>query len=273
MFSYSQNLDSKFRPRRLRYSERWMRDGLSALLVPSFAVTMDADMTEARTALQIAKSGGLRLTYSHLFVRAAALALAENPEWHQVVGANRIHHPAQVNIALSVGGDTAVAPVMIIKNADAKQLTDIAREVGERTASVREADRALMKALDRWGFLVPLGFLRRALLLALFRNVLARRTDSGTFQVSVLPGVEQASTSVFGTSAVLMAGGVRDKPVVRRGEIAIRPMVTLTCCADHRVWDGRATQGFLASVRDILESDRLLTELRLEPVVSGDVRA
>ena len=247
--------------RSLRHSERWMRDGLTVCQVPAFSITIEADMTEAQAALEAAKSQGLRLTYSHLMVRAAALALAQNPELHQMVCGNRVHYPAHVDIALSVAGDAMVAPLMVIKNADEKKLAEIAREIVERTPAVRDADRALMNALDRWGFLVPLGFLRRALLRALFSSVSFRRKGSGTFQVSVLPGIDQGSSPAFSSSAILVAGGVREKGVAVGGKMAVRPMVTLACYADHRVWDGRAGQRFLAAVRDVLESDRLLTEI------------
>jgi pyruvate/2-oxoglutarate dehydrogenase complex dihydrolipoamide acyltransferase (E2) component len=151
---------------------------------------------------------------------------------------------------------------MVIENADRKPIDDIAREVIERAPGVRAADLALMKTLDRWGFLVPLSILRRMLLRALFRNFHFRRKGSGTFQLTVLPDADQASSPVFSASALLLVGGVREKAAVYRGNLAVRAMVTLTCCADHRVWDGRAGQRFLTSVREILESDGFLVEIQ-----------
>ena len=247
--------------RPLRYSERWIRDGLIVNQVPAFCATLEADMTRASAAIELAKSKGVRLTYSHVIVRAAALALTQNPELHQMVCGNRRYSPEQVDIALSVAADTAVAPVMVIENAGQRVVTEIAREVSERASAVREADRAFMNTLDRWGFLVPFGVLRRALLRTLFRNVRLRRKIAGTFQVSVMPGVDQFTSPLFSTSGLLTAGEVREKPVAIHGELVVRPMVTLACCADHRVWDGRASQRFLCSVRDILESDRLISEV------------
>jgi pyruvate dehydrogenase E2 component (dihydrolipoamide acetyltransferase) len=247
--------------RSLCHSERWMRDGLNVCQVPAYSITLDVDMTKSRAVLDAAKSCDIRLTYSHIMVRAAALALTRNPELHVMICGNRRYNPAQVDIALSVAGDTAVAPLLVVQNAERKSVAEIAREVVERTPVVREADRALMSALNRWGFVVPLSFLRRALLRALFRSVRFRRKGSGTFQVSVLPGVDRASSPVFSSTAVLCVGGVRDQAVALGGNVAIRPVVTLTCCADHRVWDGRSGQRFLASVRDILESDSLLAEI------------
>ena len=246
----------------LPFSARWMRDGLTVSQVPAFCMSIQAEMTKSRSLIESAKSQGIRLTYSHVFVRATALALRENPDLHVMMSGNRIYQPSQVDIGLSISGDTAVAPVMVIENADGKLVHEIAREITERVPAVREADKALMNMLDRWGFLVPLGFLRRALLRTLLKGVNFRRKGSGTFQVSVLPGIDTGTTPVFSSSAILIAGSIRDQAVVIDGEVAVQLMVTLTCCADHRVWDGRAGLRFLQSVRSVLESGRLAEELQ-----------
>jgi pyruvate dehydrogenase E2 component (dihydrolipoamide acetyltransferase) len=238
-----------------------MRDGLAIRQVPAYSISLEADMTKARATLDMARSLGVRLTYTHLAVRAAALALAQNGELHHMICGNRRYHPAHVDIGLSVAGDEMVAPVVVIEAADEKNVLQIAREIVEGVPVVVKADRAMMKAVDRWGFLAPLAFLRRAILGTLFRSFEVRRKVSGTFQVSVLAEVDQFSSPMFSTSGALFVPRVRDKAVVRNGEIVIRPVVTLTCCADHRVWDGRAGQRFLTAVRDILESDRFLAEL------------
>jgi pyruvate dehydrogenase E2 component (dihydrolipoamide acetyltransferase) len=246
---------------RLPHSELWLRDGVTISQKPSFSVAVDVDMTKGRTAFDIATAKGLRLTYSHLMVRAAALALAQNPEVHQMMSGNYLYRPDQVDIALSVATDAAVAPLMVIEKADAKNIAQIAREIVERTPAVREADQSFRKTLDLWGCLVPFGFLRRALLRVLFRSARFRRKGAGTFQVSLLPDIEHGTSTIFSTSGLLVVGAVRAKATVVAGEMAVRQMVTLTCCADHRVCDGRACMRFLTSLRSILESDQLLMEV------------
>jgi pyruvate dehydrogenase E2 component (dihydrolipoamide acetyltransferase) len=241
-----------------------MRDGLTVCHVPAFSLSIEADMTDARNLLAIAKSRGMRLTYTHVMVRAAALALSQNDDLNQMTGGNRVYQPEHIDIGLSIAGDTSVAPVMVIENSGAKALPEIAREIVERAPAVREADRVMRKALDRWGFIIPFGFIRRALLRALFRSVHFRRKGSGTFQVSIMKGADHVSTPVFSSSAALIVGSVRDKPVAIEGKGAtILPMVTLICCADHRIWDGRAAYRFLDSVRNILESGRLTAEMMM----------
>lgn len=237
-----------------------MRDGLTVCHVPAFAVCVEVDMGQSKNLLAAAKSAGTRLTYAHLFVRAAAVALSGMPDLHRLVCGNRSHQPGNVDIALSVAGDAAVAPVLIVEKADQKPVTRIADEVVRRTPEVIEKDKAFGRALDTWGRLIPFGFARRALLRLCSRSVRFRRKGSGTFQVSVLRGVDSASSSVFGGTAMLAAGSVREKAVVADGRIVVRPCVTLTCCADHRVWDGRAGQRFLEKVKSVLEGSQLHAE-------------
>jgi hypothetical protein len=66
---------------------------------PAYSVSIEADMTEARCLLEAAKSRQIRLTCSHLIVRAAALALARNPDPHQMVCGNRVYRPSPCTFA------------------------------------------------------------------------------------------------------------------------------------------------------------------------------
>ena len=59
---------------------------------------------------------------------------------------------------------------------------------------------------------------------------------------------------LFNTSAALGIGRVRDRVIAVNGVPAVRPMVTLTCCLDHAVWNGMAAARFLTELRDILQS-------------------
>src|SRR3712207_1131999 len=124
----------------LDYAERWLRDGL-AVLRPALSVQQIAiDMTHANEALERLRQQGVAATSTHLLVYAAARALASNPRLHQVIAGNRRHRPAQVDIGLSVTGETFVAPVLIIENADVKTVSEIAAETTRRAPDVRQSD-------------------------------------------------------------------------------------------------------------------------------------
>jgi pyruvate/2-oxoglutarate dehydrogenase complex dihydrolipoamide acyltransferase (E2) component len=242
------------RGERLDYASRWMRDGMQAWrFIPTFFAALDVDMTAARATIGAARVAGLRVTYTHLIVRAAAVALTRHPEFHAMVCGQRRYRPERVDIALSVADDAIAAPVMIIENAGGKSLSELAEEIARRAPETREAARRDAARMRRWGWIAPFAFMRRAAIRAALRSSAGRRKFVGTFQISVLPEVDLIATAMFGTSAILMAGRVTDRVVAVEGEAVVRPMITLTCCADHRVFDGKAAGRFLGAVREVLQ--------------------
>jgi 2-oxoglutarate dehydrogenase E2 component (dihydrolipoamide succinyltransferase) len=56
--------------------------------------------------------------------------------------------------------------------------------------------------------------------------------------------------------------GEPDRPVVRNGEIVIRPMMYLAMSYDHRLIDGREAVTFLKTIKEAIEDPtRLLIDL------------
>ena len=237
----------------LDFSERWLRDGLRILNPPHSVVQVTVDMTNALRRLEDYRRAGHHVSPTHLLVQAAARALAGNRQLHQLVAGTRRHFPERVDIGLSITGETFVAPGLVIEGADHKTPPEIAAEIVRRVPEAQAADQALRRALKQWGWLVPFGFLRRAVLRLLFSSAEFRRRGAGTFQVSVVPA-EWACTSTFSTAGVLMAGQVRSQVVAVDGQPAVRPMMTMTLSGDHGVWDGRAAVRFMATVKADLES-------------------
>jgi pyruvate dehydrogenase E2 component (dihydrolipoamide acetyltransferase) len=236
----------------LDYAERWLRDGLYVLRPPASVYGTTVDMTTALATLERLRRAGINATSTHLLIRAAARALADNPDLHQLVAGTRRRRGGRVDIGLSVLGETFVAPVLVIEGADGKDIKALVEEIATRTPQVREADKALLGMLRTWGWLVPWAFLRRALLRTLFRSAEFRRRGAGTFQISTVP-VDWASSSSFATAGVLIAGRISSQVVAVEGQPAVRPIVNLTLSSDHGIWDGRAAARFLAAVRVCLE--------------------
>jgi 2-oxoglutarate dehydrogenase E2 component (dihydrolipoamide succinyltransferase) len=62
-------------------------------------------------------------------------------------------------------------------------------------------------------------------------------------------------------SAVLGMHAIQDRPVVRDGQIVIRPMMYLALSYDHRIIDGREAVGFLKKIKEYIEDpEELLLE-------------
>ena len=241
-------------PERLDFAERWLLDGLRVLRPPFSVLHTSADMTEALAYLDRLRQEGVRATPTHVLVWAAARVLADRPKLHQIVAGSTRDRPARVDVGLSVSGETFVAPVLVIEGADRKSVAEIASEVERRAPEAQAADRRMRQALSRWGWLVPFGFLRRALLRLLFTSPAFRRKGAGTFQVTTVAG-EWGVSSVFAASGVLVGGQIRETVVVVDGQPAVRPVIALSLSADHGAWDGRAAALFLAGVKDLLEKN------------------
>ncbi|RYE73415.1 MAG: dihydrolipoamide succinyltransferase, partial [Hyphomicrobiales bacterium] len=63
-------------------------------------------------------------------------------------------------------------------------------------------------------------------------------------------------------SAVLGLHRIEDRPVVRDGQIVIRPMMYLALSYDHRLIDGREAVTFLVALKNAIEDPtRLLIDL------------
>ena len=236
----------------LDFAERWLRDGLEVLHPAFSALQITVDMTHALEQLEALRQTGVQASPTHLLVRAAAVSLAANPDLHQIVGGSSRQYPDRVDIGLSVSGESFVTPILVVEGADQKSVADIAAEVSRRAPEVQKADRRMLQTLRRWGWLLPLGVLRRTVLRLLFASPAFRRRGAGTFQVSTTPA-DWGIASSFSTAGVLIGGQVRSRVMVIDDEPAVRPSMLLTLSCDHSVWDGRAAARFMAGVKAEME--------------------
>jgi pyruvate dehydrogenase E2 component (dihydrolipoamide acetyltransferase) len=245
------------RNERLDFAERWITDAFRVIETPGGIVTLDVDMTRARDALARLRSDGARVTYTHLVVRAAAIALKTNPEQHVLVAGTARLHPGRVDIGLSIAGTTTYAPVMVIEDVAEKSLRVLAEEVGKRAPEVRAKEELDLASVRRWGWLIPFAWLRQLILRWLFTHVWFRRQLSGTFQVTCLTQPDLCIPLLFNTAAAVGAGRVRDRVVAVDGAPAVRPILSLACVFDHKAWDGARAANMLVAMAKWLETGEL----------------
>jgi len=246
----------------LDFADRWLADGFRVVQEnpPGFLVLLDVEMTCARLVIDRLRRSGIRGSYAGVLVRAAALALSRNRDLHSVLVGSRRLRPGKVRIGLSVANESFAAPVLRLDAVEDKPLPALCQEIANRAPEARIEDSRTLATLRRWGWLVPFGWMRRLLLRIAFSSLRFRHLF-GALQVTVLPGVDIASSLACGTTAVLGMGNVTERVVVRGGQSAVRLMATLTCSGDHKVWDGARIARVLGEVRGILESGELLNEL------------
>ncbi|MFS8542034.1 MAG: 2-oxo acid dehydrogenase subunit E2, partial [Tissierellales bacterium] len=58
--------------------------------------------------------------------------------------------------------------------------------------------------------------------------------------------------------AILGVNAIVETPVVENGNIVIKPMMTLSLTADHRIIDGALAAQFLAKLKEYLENLAML---------------
>ena len=201
--------------------------------VPHLYVSMEIDMTEAakmrkRLILALEAETGVRLSFTHLFVRAVAMALEEYPQLNSTYEEETIKLWKDINIGIAVSlEDGLIVPVL--RKANTKTLKDIAVEASRLVARARE------KRLREDEFY------------------------GGTFTISNMGRLDVESFIAIinvPETAILAVGRIADKPAVVDGQITIRKLMTATLSADHRVVDGVLAAEFLQKVKDLLEAPR-----------------
>lgn len=207
----------------------------SKATIPEFAVAVEVDMEAAvatRAELKaLAEPGRRPPSYNDFVVRACALALREHPRANGSYRDGRFELHQHVNVGFAVAADDALL-VPVVADADRKSLATIARETRALAARVRGG------------------------------SIGAPELSGGTFTVSNLAmfGID-AFTAVVNPpqAAILAVGTVRERAVVRDGEIVARRTAILTLTCDHRILYGADAAAFLARVATLLEHPIAMT--------------
>ena len=201
--------------------------------IPHFYVESQIDMEKAlelRKDLNTALEGEAKISVTDMIIRASALALLEHPEVHRSWVAEGLAYHSHANVGIAVALDEGLI-VPVIRHADEKSLVDIAK------ASQDLAERA------RAG------------------RLLQDEIEGGTFTVSNLGmfGVTRFMAIINPPEpAILAVGATVDTPVVRDGEVVVRPIMTVTLSCDHRATSGAGGAALLQSFKKRLEQPVLL---------------
>ena len=201
--------------------------------IPHFYVESQIDMEQAlrlRSDLNAALNGEAKVSVTDLIIRASALALQENPDVHRSWVAEGLAYHAHANVGIAVALDEGLI-VPVVRHADELGLVAIAN------ASQDLAERA------RTG------------------RLLQAEIEGGTFTVSNLGmfGVTRFLAIINPPEpAILAVGATVDTPVVRDGQVVVRPIMTVTLSCDHRATSGAGGAKLLLSLKRHLEQPLLL---------------
>ena len=204
---------------------------LSATSIPQVTYTVRSDVTEALELRKSLRAKGaaqnVALPLDALFVRAAALALRDQPEvnsqWVEGQGI-RIMPTINIGVAVAVEGRGLMVPV--VQDAGSLSLGAIGTEV----ARLLEGAGAGTLGPDDYA--------------------------GGTFTISSLAafGVESFTPLVNPPQvAILGIGAVVATPVYQREALVKRRLLVLALTTDHRVLDGAPSARFLRRVQSLIE--------------------
>ena len=207
----------------------------AALLTTFNDVDMSAVM-EARATYKdlFEKKHGVRLGFMGFFTKAVALAARDVPAVNAQIDGDEIVYHNYLDVSVAVSAPNGLV-VPVVRNADAMSFAQIEKAIGDFGA---KAKAGTLTMDDMTG---------------------------GTFTIS--------NGGVFGSlmstpiinppqSAVLGLHRIEDRPVVRDGQVVVRPMMYLALSYDHRLIDGREAVTFLKIVKEAIEDPtRLLIDL------------
>lgn len=211
-------------------ANRMLRSLRGSAQMTGFGRVDMSETVQLRTALVAREQElGVRVTYTDIVVKAAATVLAEMPNINASIIDDEIVQWADANIGIAIAIENGLV-VPVIHQANAKTLTEIARK---RDQLVRQARSGGLSSADLQGGTF---------------SVSNFGSYGGDFETPILNPPQ---------SALLGIGQIADEPVVRDGQIVIRPMMMLSMTFDHRLIDGAEAGRFRARLKSYLESPAL----------------
>jgi 2-oxoglutarate dehydrogenase E2 component (dihydrolipoamide succinyltransferase) len=211
----------------------------AALLTTFNDCDMSAVMaTRERYKESFEKKHGVKLGFMSFFAKAACLALKDFPSVNAQIqgpeGNQEIVYFDYVDLSVAVSAPNGLV-VPVVRNVDQMGFADIEKAIG---AFGKKAKEGSLTMDDMKG---------------------------GTFTISnggVFGGLMSTPIINPPQSAVLGLHRIEDRPVVRNGEIVIRPMMYLALSYDHRLIDGREAVTALKTIKEAIEDPtRLLIDL------------
>ena len=174
------------------------------------------------------KKHRVKLGFMSFFAKAAVLALKDLPSVNAQIQGDEIVYFDYVDLSVAVSAPNGLV-VPVVRNVDKLSFAEIEKGI---VALGKKAREGTLTMEDMKG---------------------------GTFTISnggVFGGLMSTPIINPPQSAVLGLHRIEDRPVVRDGEIVIRPMMYLALTYDHRLLDGREAVTFLVKIKEYIEDPR-----------------
>ncbi|MBI1233251.1 MAG: pyruvate dehydrogenase complex dihydrolipoamide acetyltransferase [Alphaproteobacteria bacterium] len=202
--------------------------------VPHFPLNVDCRLDALlafRKQINDKAPEGVKVSVNDILIKAAGVALKQVPEANSSwIEDGRIarHKHADVSVAVAIEGGL-ITP--IIRDADAKGLVQISKEMKDLASRARE------------------------------RKLKPEEFQGGTFSLSNLGmfGIKSfASILNPPQGMILSVGAGEERPVITDGALAKATVMTVTLTCDHRVVDGATGAGWIAAFKGFIEDPMTL---------------
>jgi pyruvate dehydrogenase E2 component (dihydrolipoamide acetyltransferase) len=176
-----------------------------------------------------AKKQGIKLTFLAYILKATVEALMKHPFLNAMLDEqnSEIILKKYYNIGVAVDTEAGLM-VPVLKGADKKEVTQIAKEIVDLAEKARSRK---INPMDLKG--------------GTFTITNVGSAGSGKFFTPVIN---------FPEAAILGIGLIEDAPVAVDGKVAIRKILYLSLSFDHRILDGAEAARFVKDLKDLLQA-------------------
>lgn len=168
---------------------------------------------------------GVGLGFMSFFTKAVCVALKEFPAVNASIDGDEIVYHDYCDISIAVSTPRGLV-VPVIRNAEKLSMNEVESEVGRLAVRGRDGKLSI------------------------------EEMTGGTFSITN-GGVfgSMLSTPIINPpqAAILGMHNIVERPVVKNGEIVVRPIMYVALSYDHRIIDGRESVSFLFRVKELLE--------------------
>jgi 2-oxoglutarate dehydrogenase E2 component (dihydrolipoamide succinyltransferase) len=179
---------------------------------------------------QFKETHGVNLGFMSFFTKAVCVALKQYPAVNAYINGEEIVYHDYCDVSIAVSAPKGLV-VPVIRNAESLTLAEIEREVVNLATKARE-NKLSIQEMTGGTFTI---------------------TNGGVFGSMLSTPIINAPQS-----AILGMHNIVERPVVKDGQIVIRPIMYVALSYDHRIIDGRESVGFLVKVKQCLENPSLL---------------
>ena len=221
---------------RKRVAERLLESQQNNAILTTFNEVNMQPVMDLRTKYKdiFEKKHGVKLGFMSFFVKAVIQALRQYPVLNASVDGDDIVYHGYFDIGIAVSSPRGLV-VPVLRNVENMSIADIELAIVDFGKRAKEGK---LDIDDLTGGTFSI-------------------TNGGTFgSMMSTPIINPPQSAILGMHAI------KDRAVVEKGQIVVRPMMYLALSYDHRIIDGREAVTSLVAIKDALEDPaRLLLDI------------